>query len=109
MNEYLVKSKDYKINVIAETRDDAFALFFKSIIDDKVSLLKLGHLAMIEEDGEEYGLRTAPILVILGYLDRDLAIDGISNLLGISILDAEEVLKQCIKDDRRIADKILSL
>lgn len=109
MKVYMVDTKDCKFFVRASSRQEAFAYFFLDILDGKIDMADIGHLIMLVDNGEEYALRTAPVLVLLEVLPKDLAISGISEMTGTSLQEAEQILDICMEEDKEMADLVLEL
>ena len=108
MNIYEIHTKADKVVIEAASRPEAFARYFKDVIDGKVTIDQLGNIIMLKDErGEEYGLRTVPILWKMGVIDDDMAI---ASLLSIGVADsrnaARRLLKQTADKDAWIAEEI---
>jgi len=106
---YTICARNNVTLVEAEDKDHAFAKYFQDILENKVSLEKLGNIIVLNDHGKEYPFRTVPLLWQMGVIDDDAAIENIKNVLGIeSTEEARVVLMLCAKRDARLIPMIKS-
>ena len=107
MKLFKIHTKNDIAIVEAETRQQAYAKYFKEVVEGKIPIEKLGNLLMLEDDGEEYPIRTIPILWLMGVVDDEQAIQTLIALgVATSRNDARKLLAKCAKQDRWIAEAI---
>ena len=105
MKTYIVRSKDLEIVVSAKDRREAFIKFFTYVFKNwsKVKY-KIGILAVLEENGEEYAFRTVPTLLNLKLIDIKTALNTLRRALGdISI----EEISLWYLQDRWMVEEVL--
>ena len=108
---YVVETKDDKVLIEVpdnvdkkEERMYAFAKYFLSILEEKVSLDRIGNLIMLHEpeqtdQGKWIPFRVAPLLWKMNVIGTSAAIDSIVGCLGISRKEAKRMLKNCADKD----------
>lgn len=73
--KYIIKTKDDKVMVEAVDKDHAFAKYFYDIINEKVSLDKIGAIILLEgkrkDGGDDVPFRTAPLLMLKDASEQD--------------------------------------
>lgn len=93
-----VRSKDINFVIEAENRFQAFKIFFEKVRSNNL-LDKIGHIAVTKDDGKKYPIRTVPALYLLGYIDKDTAIENLKLCVGVDDKEATKLLKDCCKQD----------
>ena len=96
---HFVKSKDFKMVVMAKDRFDAWRKFFLHVKNHPELLGKIGMLvSVVDEDGEEYCMRTIPALCGLNVIDFETAIINLMQI-GFTYTEAKHVLPKLIQTD----------
>jgi hypothetical protein len=101
--------KGGKMRIIAENRDEAFAKFFKDVIEGKISLDDLGNIIILHDRKEQYGFRTVPLLWQMKLIDKQTAIANIIACTGAETKEAEKMLYKYSFDDSRLIPLIEKL
>lgn len=109
MKKFIIETKDDKALVEAEDRDHAFAKYFYDILNEKVTLDKLGNIITLKDGVAEIPFRTVPLLWKMGIIGTKHAIDNISSLLGITRKEAKKILKEAGDSDARLIPLIEDL
>ena len=105
LKSYVVESNKLSLTVSAENRREAFIKFFIYVFKNWSKVRdKIGILATLEEDGEQYGIRTIPTLLNLRLIDNRTALDTLRIALGDVSLN--ELYVWCLQD-RWIAKEVL--
>jgi len=95
-------TKDDVVLIQAESRDVAFAKYFKQIAEEKIPLDKIGNIVMLEDDGEEYAFRTVPLLWKMMVINEETAIASLQSILNVSRNEARQMLKKYGDADARL-------
>jgi len=106
MNLFEIVYKNGSVHILAENKEEAYAKFFKMIVDHEISLDDIGHVIILKEDGKEYPFRTVPTLYNLGIMDRRTAVVNLSSLLGIPLQMSDKLLFISSEEDKWVADKV---
>lgn len=107
MKLFKIHTKDDVAIVEAKTRQIAFAKYFKEVVENKIPIEKLGNILMLKDNGEEYPIRTLPILWLMGVVDDEQAIQTLIEIeVATSRTEARKLLKKCAEQDRWIAEAI---
>ena len=108
---YVIETKDDKVLLeVPDNKDKnqermyAFAKYFLSILDEKVTLDKIGSIIMLHEPEQNdekqwYPFRVAPLLWKMNIIGTSKAIDSIISCVGGSRQEAKKMLKQCADKD----------
>lgn len=112
--KFIIHTKFDKVLIEAEDRDHAFAKYFYDIINEKVTLDKLGGIIMLRDEnakneGDEIGFRTAPLLWKMGVIGTQHAISNICSLTGATHKEAKDMLKNAADSDARLIPLIEEL
>lgn len=111
--KYIIKTKDDKVMVEAVDKDHAFAKYFYDIINEKVSLDKIGAIILLEgkrkDGGDDVPFRTAPLLWKMGIIGTSCAIDNIVDCVGVSRKEAKKMLKDASEQDGHLIPLIEEL
>jgi hypothetical protein len=92
--KFIVETKDDKVLIEAEDKDHALAKYFKDIIEQNISLEKIGSIIILSDGEEQYPMRTVPLLWKMGALSTRLALDNLQQVLGISRFEAKKLLRK---------------
>jgi hypothetical protein len=103
---YIIESKTSKFICLARNKKEAYAKFFLKVLNGEIPLEEIGLLITLYEGKHEYGLRTVPILYLLGVIDLETAIYNIQKPLGISREEALQLLKMAVEQDKWIIDEM---
>jgi hypothetical protein len=106
MPEYIIETKSDKVLISAIDRDHAFAKYFKSIVEQEVSIDKIGAIILLKDGEEEYPFRTVPLLWKMGIIGTKHAIDSIVATVGGTRKEAKEMLKRAADSDARLVPLI---
>jgi hypothetical protein len=106
MVKFLITTKDDKVLIEAKDKDHAFAKYFKDIVEQKVSLEKIGNIIMLSDGEDEYPMRTVPLLWKMGAIGTRVAVDNLVEVLGVSRFKAKKLLKQSADADARLVPLI---
>ena len=99
--KYILSTKEDKVLIEANSREDAFRNYFHSL--KKITLDKLGQIVVLkDEDGEEYPFRTVPALVLLGLMNFNSGILNVAEITGCSIGESEDLLLRAMEQDKWI-------
>lgn len=111
MKQFIIRTKDDKVLVTAEDRDHAYAKYFYDVINQKVSIDKIGGMIEVTEEGMNKPMcfRTAPLLWKMGIIGTKTAINHISKLTGATHKEAKQMLKEAAERDARIIPLIEEL
>lgn len=111
--KFIIETKSDKVIITAEDKDHAFARYFYDIINEKVTIDKIGQIIVMKgkmEDGkDDIAFRTAPLLWKMGVIGTKCAIDGISNCVGVTRKVAKKMLKLASDEDARLIPLIEEL
>jgi len=106
---YKIETKSDKVLVQAEDRDQAFASYFKDIIQQKIPLERLGNIIILHDGKEDYAFRTVPLLWKMGIINEQLAVANLIDVLGVKNNEARRMLKKCGEADARLIPLIEDL
>lgn len=112
MKEYTLTTMDQKILILAEDRKTAYARFFLDVKAGKYPLDKIGGIIMVTDpDGEEYPLRTTPILWLMDLIPAGVAFATIEAMLDLDSRTDESatLLISSAKNDMWILQAIKEL
>lgn len=98
---FKIRTKNDTVLVSAQSREEAIGKYFREIIDKKVSLKDVGSVFIVEDAGQEYPVRTAPLLWKLGVITEEEAVLNIQKVLNIEENEAKIILVQCAEQDSR--------
>lgn len=111
--KFIIKTKDDNVLIEAEDIDHAFAKYFYDIINQKVTIDKIGGIILVKgkkkDGGDDIAFRTAPLLWKLGLIGTATAVKHICSLIGVSHKEAKEMLKGAADDDARLIPLIEEL
>lgn len=111
--KFIIETKSDKVMVEAVDKDHAFAKYFYDIINEKVSIDKIGQIIVLKgkrsDCGDDIPCRTAPLLWKMGIIGTKCAIDGIVDCVGVSRKEAKKMLKQAADIDARLIPLIEEL
>lgn len=99
---YKIHTKDDAVLVEAESRDFAFAHYFKDVAEQKVPLSKIGNIIILEDNGEEYPFRTVPLLWKMALIEEETAIVTLQSILNVSKNEARKMLQKYGEKDARL-------
>jgi len=91
---YEVYSKGLRMLIPAKNRFEAYVRFCK---ENKDRIKEMAQLITCVDDGDEYPIATAPLLYILGIIDRETAIINVRYVTGCSYEEAEKLLDKSVK------------
>jgi len=94
VNLYEVYSKGLRMLVPARNRFEAYVKFCR---ENRERVGEMAQLITCVDGGEEYGIATAPLLYILGIIDRETAVENIRYVTGCSYREGEELLDKSVK------------
>ena len=103
---YKIKTKSDTAIIEAKDRREAFAKYFADIATGKIPLDRLGQIIILYDGKNEYPMRVAPILWLLGVLDKKTAIENIKLVTGCCDREAERILLKCAEKDSRLLTSI---
>lgn len=110
---FVIETKSDKVVVSAEDIDHAFAKYFYDIINEKVTLDKIGAIILLKgkkkDGGEDIAFRTAPLLWKMGIIGTKCAIDNIVDCVHVSRKEAKKMLKRAGDKDARLIPLIEEL
>jgi len=98
---FKIRTKNDAVMVSAQSREEAIGKYFREIVDKKVSLEDVGGVFIVEDAGQEYPVRTAPLLWKLGAINEKEAVLNIQKLLNVEEKEAKTILVQCAEQDSR--------
>lgn len=112
--KFIIHTKNDKVLIEAEDRDHAFAKYFYDVINEKVTLDKIGGIIMLRDEhmkseGEEIACRTAPLLWKMGIIGTQPAINNICSCTGVTHKEAKVMLKNAADADARLIPLIEEL
>lgn len=111
--KFIIDAKDDKVLVEAVDRDHAFAKYFYDVINEKVTLDKIGGIILLKgkrkDGGDDIPFRTAPLLWKMGIIGTSCAVDNIVECIGVSRKEAKEMLKTASEQDGRLIPLIEEL
>lgn len=111
--KFIIEAKSDKVLIEAEDVDHAFAKYFYDIINEKVTLDKLGGIILLKgeraDGGDDIGCRTAPLLWKMGIIGTKCAMDNIVECTGVSRKEAKTMLKKAADRDARLIPLIEEL
>jgi hypothetical protein len=109
--QYVIETKDDKVLIEVpkskdanEERMNAFAKYFLDVIEEKVTLDKIGNIIMLHKPGQTdqsqwYPFRVVPLLWKMNILGTSHAIDNIVACLDVTRKEAKKMLKNCADKD----------
>ena len=110
MKQYIIEAKTDKVMVSAVDRDHAFAKYFYDIINEKVTLDKIGNIILLKGDrkdgGDDIAFRTVPLLWKMGIIGTKTAVSQICSVVGVSRAEAKKMLKDAGDADVRLVPLI---
>jgi hypothetical protein len=101
MNLFKIHTRNDVVMVSAQSREGAIGKYFRELVDKKVALEDVGGVFIVEDAGQEYPVRTAPLLWKLGAITKEAAVLSIQKLLNLSEKEAKTILVQCAEQDSR--------
>lgn len=106
MQKFIIETKSDKVMVSALDRDHAFAQYFYDIINEKVSIDKIGGIIQLKgkrkDGGDDIAFRTVPLLWKMGIVGTKCAIDNIVACVGVTRTEAKKMLKDAGDQDARL-------
>lgn len=106
MRPFRLVSKDINIMIVANTRKEAFAKFFKKLKAKEIGIEEIGNLVMLHDKDEEYPFRTVPSLFLLGLMDEETAIANIAEVVGSNPTQAGKMLYNAAEKDKWIVKAV---
>lgn len=104
--KFIIEAKGDKMLIEAVDRDHAFAQYFYDIINEKVTLDKLGTIILLKgqrkDGGDDIAFRTAPLLWKMGVIGTVTAVDNIVEAVGVTRAEAKKMLKKAGDADARL-------
>lgn len=84
MNKYVITTMGEKMIILAEDRKTAYVRFFLGVKNGKYPLDKIGGIIMVTgPNGDEYPLRTTPILWLMDLIPAGVAFATIEKMLNL--------------------------
>jgi hypothetical protein len=108
---YVIETKNDKVLIAVPDNKDAntermtaFAKYFLDIIEQKISLDKIGSIVMLHKPEEQdqknwYPFRVAPLLWKMNILGTAHAVDSVISCIGGTRKEAKKMLKKCADAD----------
>ena len=107
MKFYRLHTKDAQVGIRAKSRKEAFAKFFKDVVDGKIQLSELGNIVILHDGKTEYPFRTVPSLFILGLMNETAAISNIASCISSDRVEASKMLYKAIEKDKWIYKAVM--
>lgn len=108
-HQYFLETKNYKIHYSAESRDEAFAMFFLDVEKGNVALEEIGTIVMLHDGKETYPFRTAPTLFQMKLLSANAATSNIMAATGVDQKEADKMLLKMSFNDAKLLPIIQKL
>jgi hypothetical protein len=111
MANYIIETKEDKVLIAVPDNKDAdkermlaFAKYFLDIVDEKISLDKIGSIILLHKPEETnqnnwYPFRVVPLLWKMNVIGTALAVDNIVACLNVHRKEAKKLLKDCADRD----------
>jgi hypothetical protein len=111
MADYIIETKDDKVMISVPNNQDknqermaAFAKYFLDIIEEKISLDKIGNIILLHHPGDNnqnnwYPFRVVPLLWKMNIIGTSMALDNLVECLGGTRKQAKKMLKDCADKD----------